>query len=211
MYLEPVPFALIAGLTTFVAGQTGAPSVSTTTTSATSTSQGHFDAVTSLGGVLAGEISSYFAQLIPSATSPPTPLEINEPLDIVIDGRIFPPIIYDGRIAINQDFSIDCSHCDVFGNISLSGGGKIPDDPFPGSQIPTPADVLQMHPDFNFSGLWVGATFDELSAHFEFAINLNASNQTNVFTVALPSKTFTKSVCACLLPWNFCFAYLIDR
>ena len=111
----------------------------------------------------------------------------------------------------NQDISIDCSHCDVFGNISLSGGGKIPDDPFPGGQIPAPADVLQMHPDFNFSGLWVGATFDELSAHFDFAISLNASNQTNQFTVALPSKTFSKSVCARLLPWSFCFAYLTDR
>ena len=100
MYLEPVAFALVAGLTTFVAGQTSAPSVSTTTTSATTTSQGHFDAVTSFGGVLAGEISSYFAQLIPSATNPPTPLEINEPIDIIIDGRIFPPIIYDGSTAM---------------------------------------------------------------------------------------------------------------
>ena len=95
----------------------------------------------------------------------------------------------------HQDLSIACANCDVFGNVSLSGGGKIPDDPFPGSQIPTPADVLEMHPDFNFSGLWVGATFDALSAHFEFTVNLNSSNQTNDFTVALPSKTFTKSVC----------------
>ncbi|KAL9134470.1 MAG: hypothetical protein Q9175_004352 [Cornicularia normoerica] len=197
MYLPSVILALVAALTASVVGQTGqraAPSTSGTTTSATATSPGHFDAVTSVGGVLAGEISSYFAQLIPSATSPPTPDEINEPLDIIINGRIFPPVIYNGNTAINQDFSIDCANCDVFGNISLSGGGKIPDDPFPGSQIPTPADVLEMHPDFNFSGLWVGATFDGLSAHFEFNVNLNASNQTNQFTVALPSKTFTKSI-----------------
>lgn len=94
----------------------------------------------------------------------------------------------------NQDISIDCAHCNILGNFSLSGGGQIPDDPFPGSQIPTPADVLEMHPDFDFSGLWVGATFDELSAHFEFTVNLNASNHTNEFTVSLPSKTFTHSV-----------------
>ncbi|CAF9940394.1 hypothetical protein IMSHALPRED_002011 [Imshaugia aleurites] len=197
MYLQSVSFALVAVLPACIVGQTGqtaAASTPATTTSATTTSPGHFEAVTSLGGVLAGEISSYFAQLLPSATSPPTPDEINEPLDIIIDGRIFPPVIYDGTKTINQDFSIDCANCDVFGNISLSGGGKIPDDPFPGSQIPTPADVLQMHPDFDFSGLWVGATFDQLSAHFEFTVILNASNQTNQFTVALPSKTFTKSI-----------------
>ena len=94
----------------------------------------------------------------------------------------------------NQDLSIDCTKCDIFGNISLSGGGKIPDDLFPGSQIPTPADVLELHPNFNFTGLWVGATFDELNAHFDFNVILNASNQSNEFAVSLPSKTFTKSV-----------------
>lgn len=104
----------------------------------------------------------------------------------------------NSRYHRHQDLSISCAHCDIFGNISLSGGGKIPDDPFPGSQLPTPPDVLQLHPDFDFSGLWVGATFDQLSAHFDFTINLNASNQTNEFTVPLPSKTFTKSVCACV-------------
>ena len=99
MYLQSVILALVAVLTACVLGQTGqtaAASTPATTTSATATSPGHFDAVTSLGGVLAGEISSYFAQLLPSATSPPTPDEINEPLDIIIDGRIFPPVIYDG-------------------------------------------------------------------------------------------------------------------
>ncbi|CAD6563932.1 MAG: hypothetical protein ASARMPREDX12_007793 [Alectoria sarmentosa] len=202
MYLKSVTLALFAVLTACAVGQSGqtaAASPSATTTSATTTSPGHFDAVTSLGGAIAGEISSYFAQLLPSATSPPTPDEINEPLDIIINGRIFPPVIHDGSITAPQDLSIDCANCDVFGNFSLSGGGKIPDDPFPGSQIPTPADVLEMHPDFDFSGLWVGATFDELSAHFEFSVNLTASNlttanQTNEFIVPLPSKTLSKSI-----------------
>lgn len=101
MYLQSVTIALVAVLTTCAVGQTGqttATSASATTTSATTTSPGHFDAVTSLGGVLAGQISSYFAQLLPSATSPPTPVEINEPLDIIIDGRIYPPVIYNGDV-----------------------------------------------------------------------------------------------------------------
>lgn len=197
MYLQSVAFALVAVLTTCTVGQTvqtAALSTSATTTSATTTSPGHFDAVTSLGGVVAGEISSYFAQLLPSATAPPTPDEINEPLDIIINGRVFPPVVYDGSSTFPQDISIDCANCDVFGNFSLSGGGKIPDDDFPGSQIPTPADVLEMHPDFNFDGLWVGATFDDLSAHFAFSFNLTASNQSNEFIIPLPSKTFTKSI-----------------
>lgn len=103
MYLQSVTFALVAALTACAAGQavqTAAASPSTTITSATTTSPGHFDAVTSLGGAFAAEISSYFAHLIPSSTSPPTPDEINEPLDIIIDGRIFPPVIYDGSIAM---------------------------------------------------------------------------------------------------------------
>ena len=213
MYLRSVTLALVAVLAACALGQSGqtaAASPSTTITSATTTSPGYFHAVTSLGGVLAAEISSYYAQLLPSSTAPPTPDEINELLDIIIDGRIFPPVIYDGGIVMqghhsfltvktltvyrNQDLSIDCAHCNIFGNLSFSAGGKIPDDPFPGSEIPTPSDVLQMHPNFNFSGLWVGATFDELSAHFDFSVILNASNQTNEFTVGLPSKTLTKSV-----------------
>ena len=105
----------------------------------------------------------------------------------------------------NQDLSLDCTKCNVFGNVSLSGGGKIPDDPFPGSEIPTSADVLELHPDFDFTGLWVGATFDELSAHFDFNVILNASNQTNEFTVPLPSKTFTKSVCARVFAVTYMF------
>lgn len=201
MWLQSVTLVLVAVLPACAIGQTdqtAAASPSTTTTSATTTSPGHFDAVTSLGGVLAGEISSYFAQLLPSATSPPTPDEINEPLDIIINGRVYPPVIYDGNVITPEGFSIDCINCDVFGNISLSGGGKIPNDPFPGSQIPTPTDVLEMHPDFDFSGLWVGATFDALSAHFDLTVNLTAfnqtSNQTNEFLIPLPSKTFTKSI-----------------
>lgn len=102
-YLQSVALALVAILTTCTEGQavqTAAVSPSVTTSSATTTSPGHFDAVTSLGGVLAGEISSYFAQLLPSATAPPTPDEINEPLDIIINGRVFPPVIYDGSATL---------------------------------------------------------------------------------------------------------------
>lgn len=97
MYLQSVTVALVAVLTVCAVGQTGQPTA-TSISATTTTSQGHFDAATSLGGVLAGEISSYFAQLLPSATSPPTPVEINEPLDIIIDGRIYPPVIYDGSV-----------------------------------------------------------------------------------------------------------------
>ncbi len=100
MYLQFVILTLLAVLAARTEGQTTAGSASATTTSATTTSQGRFDAVTSLGGVLADEISSYFAQLIPSATDPPTPVEINEPIDIIIDGRIYPPVIYDGSVAM---------------------------------------------------------------------------------------------------------------
>ena len=98
MYIQSVIFILLAVLAACTAGQTAAASASTTTTTATTTSPGHFHAVTSLGGVLADEISSYFAQLLPSSTAPPTPIEINEALDIIIDGRIYPPVIYDGSV-----------------------------------------------------------------------------------------------------------------
>ena len=92
MYVRSFTLALVAVLPAFVVGQTP------TTAPATTTSQGRFGAVTSLGGVLAGELSSYFAQLLPSSTAPPTPVEINEPLDIIIDGRIYPPVIYEGTV-----------------------------------------------------------------------------------------------------------------
>ena len=103
MYIQSVNFTLLTVLAARAAGQTvqtAAASASATTNSPTTTSPGHFHAVTSLGGVLADEISSYFAQLIPSSTDPPTPIEINEALDIIIDGRIYPPVIYDGSVAM---------------------------------------------------------------------------------------------------------------
>ena len=103
MYPQSVIFTLVVVLAACVGGQTvqtAAASASATTNTATTTSQGRFDAVTSLGGVLADEISSYFAQLLPSSTSPPTPIEINEPLNIIIDGRIYPPVIYDGSVVM---------------------------------------------------------------------------------------------------------------
>ena len=102
MFHRSIIFTFVAVLAACVEGQTTTASASTTINSATTTtSAGRFDAVTSLGGVLANEISSYFAQLIPSATDPPSPVEINEPLDIIIDGRIYPPVIYEGNAAMS--------------------------------------------------------------------------------------------------------------
>ena len=100
MFFHFVTLTFVAVLAACVEGQTTTASASATINSATTTSAGRFDAVTSLGGVLANEISSYFAQLIPSATDPPSPVEINEPLDIIIDGRIYPPVIYEGGAAM---------------------------------------------------------------------------------------------------------------
>ena len=103
MFLQSVIFILAAVLVVCAVGETGhtaAASASATTTSATTTSSGRFDSLSDLSGNLANEISAYFAQLLPSATDPPTPVEINELLDIVIDGRIYPPVIYDGSAAM---------------------------------------------------------------------------------------------------------------
>lgn len=100
MSLQSVTIVLVVVLATCAIGQTdhtAAASASATTSSATTTSPGRFD---SLSGKLADEISAYFAQLLPSATDPPSPVEINELLDIIIDGRIYPPVIYDGSAAM---------------------------------------------------------------------------------------------------------------
>ena len=100
MYLQSVTSTLVLVFVACAGGQTvqtGASSASATTTSATATSSSRFD---SLSGKLIDEISAYFAQLLPSATASPTPLEINEPLDIIIDGRIYPPVIYDGGVPV---------------------------------------------------------------------------------------------------------------
>ena len=98
MYLQSVTSILIVVLATFVAGQTdqtAVASASATTTSATTTSSSDFD---SLSGKVLDEISAYFVHLLPSATASPAPVEINEALDIIVDGRIYPPVVYDGSV-----------------------------------------------------------------------------------------------------------------
>ena len=100
MYLHSVTFTLFVVLATCVAGQTdqtAAASASATTTSATTTSSSDFG---SLSGKVFDELSAYFAQLLPSATASPAPVEINEALNIIIDGRIYPPVIYDGSVPV---------------------------------------------------------------------------------------------------------------
>lgn len=100
MYLQSVTFSLVVVLATCVVGQTGqnaAASASATTTSATTTSSSGLD---ELSGKVFDEISAYFAHLLPSATASPAPVEINEALDIIVDGRIYPPVIYDGSVPV---------------------------------------------------------------------------------------------------------------
>ena len=100
MYLHSVTFTLFVLLATCVVGQTdqtAAASASATTTSATTTSSSSSD-FGSLSGKVFDELSAYFAQLLPSATASPAPVEINEALNIIIDGRIYPPVIYDGSV-----------------------------------------------------------------------------------------------------------------
>ena len=100
MYLHSVTFTLFVVLATCVVGQTdqtAAASASATTTSATTTSSSDFG---SLSGKVFDELSAYFAQLLPSATASPAPVEINEALNIIIDGRIYPPVIYDGSVPV---------------------------------------------------------------------------------------------------------------
>ena len=99
MYLQSVTFILLVVLAICVLGQTdqtAAASASATTTSATTTTSS--SGLDSLSGNVFDEISAYFAHLLPSATASPAPVEINEALDIIVDGRIYPPVIYDGSV-----------------------------------------------------------------------------------------------------------------
>ncbi len=95
-----------------------------------------------------------------------------------------------------QDFSVNCVNCSIIGNISVSGGGSILDH-----TIEPPANFPK---DLGFdpSDLWVGAVIDSMTAHFEFAINLTASNNTNEFVVPLYSKTKSHTVCYSPVLWR---------
>ena len=89
-----------------------------------------------------------------------------------------------------QDFSIDCANCSITGEFSLSAGGSIAE-----YTIDTPQDVTELHPDFNFTNFWVGATFDSLDAYFEFDLNLTNSTTQNQLVVPISSDPISKSVC----------------
>lgn len=89
----------------------------------------------------------------------------------------------------HQDFSVDCVDCAIKGDISLSAGGSIP-----GHQILTPSDVKKITSGFDFTDYWAGATFDTLDAHFEFGINLTASETENELTIPINSTTISRTV-----------------
>ena len=95
MYVLSITFTLIAVHAACAVGQAALSASATTTSATTTTSSSRFD---SLSGKVFDEISAYFAQLLPSPTASPAPVEINESLNIIIDGRIYPPVIYNGDV-----------------------------------------------------------------------------------------------------------------
>ena len=92
-----------------------------------------------------------------------------------------------------QDFSVNCVNCSIIGDISVSGGDE---------HINQPPAIFQKDSGFDFKDRWVGAVIDSMTAHFEFAINLTASNNTNEFVVPLYSKTKSHTVCYSLVLWR---------
>ena len=95
-----------------------------------------------------------------------------------------------------QDFTVNCVNCSIVGDISVSGGGGV------GGHIIQPPAIFEKDLRFDFSDLWVGAVIDNMSAHFEFAINLTASNNTNEFIVPLYSITKSHTVCYRPILWR---------
>ena len=112
--------------------------------------------------------------------------------------RIYPNVHGEGADGIfrPQDFSVNCINCSITGDISLAGGGKFGNDIL-GFTVDTPPDLLVIHPEFDFIQKWVAASIDNLTAHFEFGLNLTASNNTNELIVPLPSISISKKVCDC--------------
>ena len=111
--------------------------------------------------------------------------------------RIYPNVHDEGADGIGrpQDFSVNCLNCSITGDISLAGGGKFGD--ILSFTVDTPPDLLAIHPEFDFIQKWVAASVDNLTAHFEFGLNLTASNNTNELIVPLPSISISKNVCDC--------------
>ena len=95
-----------------------------------------------------------------------------------------------------QDFSVNCINCSITGDVSLAGGGKFGGDIL-SFTVDTPPDLLVIHPEFDFTQKWVAASVDNLTAHFEFSVNLTASNNTNELIVPLPSISTPKNVYDC--------------
>ena len=87
-----------------------------------------------------------------------------------------------------QELIVGCINCSIVGEISVSGGGGIDD------HIIQPPAIFQKDSGFDFSDFWVGAAINNMSAHFELAINLTASNNTNEFSVPLYSITKSHTV-----------------
>ena len=92
----------------------------------------------------------------------------------------------------SQDFTVNCVNCSIIGEISVSAG----DD------IIQPPPIFRKDSEFDFNDLWVGAVINNMSAHFEFAINLTASNNTNEFHVPLYSITKSHKVCYSAVLWR---------
>ena len=88
-----------------------------------------------------------------------------------------------------EDLTVNCVDCTINGNISLSAGGSIA-----GDHITTPADVKQLAPNFDFKDYWAAATFDNLEATFEFAVNISASNPKNELDIPVSTKAITRTV-----------------
>ena len=150
-------------------------------------------------------ISSAAASTVPSGTAAVG--DLDQSVDISIDGTIFPPPISAfgikmsvlqfldrppkestarlTRISRPQGFTVNCVNCSIVGDISVSGGGD----------FTQPPPVFKKDSGFDFNDLWVGAVINNMSAHFEFAINMTATNNSNEFIVPLYSITKSHTVC----------------
>ena len=96
-----------------------------------------------------------------------------------------------------KDLTVSCINCSIVGEISVSGG-----DGIDGHDLIQPPAIFENDSGFDFSDTWVGAAINNLSAHFEFAINVTASNNTNEFTVPLFSVTKSHTVCYGAVLWR---------
>ncbi|KAI4123689.1 MAG: hypothetical protein LQ338_005153 [Usnochroma carphineum] len=129
--------------------------------------------------------TSTIATAIPTTTSQAH--EVNEAINITLDGQIFPPSIHIEGVSSTSttDFAISCIDCSIVGDFGLSAGDQK-------YKFETPSDVeARGKGTFNFDDIWVAATCDYLNATFEFAVNLTASNETNFFSIPLYTQSKT--------------------